>query len=38
MLFRGQESNFFVKKSWAKSQSAAMTAAADAAMIGLSYY
>jgi hypothetical protein len=29
------ESNFFVEKSWSKSQSAAMTAAADKALIRL---
>jgi len=28
----------FSEKSWAKSQSATMTAAAEKAMIGLSYY
>jgi hypothetical protein len=32
------ESNFFVEKSWSKSQSAAMTAAADNTLIGLWNY
>jgi hypothetical protein len=34
----GRNPTFFVAKSWAKSQSAAMTAAADTARIGLSFY